>query len=310
MTIFEEMDRQLLPGFERIMIPLRGGKIRTLVGGSGPPVLMLHGDPQTHLCWHHIAPQLLERFTVVLTDLRGRGESHKPGRTADHRPYSKREMAVEQVHVMQHLGFDRFALVGHDRGARVARRLALDRPDAVTRLAVMDIVPALDFYEEANAEIAQDYFYFFFLTQPAPYPERLIAGDPTAFMSEILTGLTNDGLAYHPGALNAYLCASTAEDAIIAMCECFRAGISCDVEDDKADRAAGREIECPTLVFWGEKGVVGRHFEMRKIWQRWSKSVDFAPMPCGHFVPEEAPTLATRALLTFLESDDLPVGQG
>ena len=300
MTIFEDMDRELLPGFERATVPAEEGVIQTLIGGSGPPLLMLHGDPQTHLCWHRVAPELTDHFTVILADLRGRGESHKPGHTPDHRAYSKREMAAEQVVVMDKLGFDRFALVGHDRGARVARRLALDHPTKVDHLAVMDIVPALDFYEQANGAIAQDYFYFVFLTQPYPLPETLIAGDPDAFMRQILTGLTPDEVPYHTGALEAYLQASTAETAITAMCECFRAGITEDVEDDKRDRAAGRTIKCPTLVFWGEKGVVGRHFDMRNIWRQWATSVAFAPVPCGHFIPEEAPELVTKQLLAFL----------
>lgn len=306
MTIFEKMDRELLPGFERAMVPVKEGAIRTLIGGSGPPVLMLHGDPQTHLCWHGIAPQLTPHFTVVLTDLRGRGESHKPAHTPNHWPYSKREMAAEQIAVMEHLGFDRFALVGHDRGARVARRLALDHPDKVERLVVMDIIPALDFYEGTNSAIAHDYFYFFFLTQPYPSPEKLIAGDPDTFMRQILTGLTSDELPYYPGALEVYLRASTTEEAITAMCECFRAGISHDVENDKADRASGRRIRCPTLVFWGEKGVVGRHFDVRQIWRRWATSTSFAPMPCGHFIPEEVPDLATEHLLAFLQHGVMP----
>ena len=149
-----QLDNRLLPGFERMMIPVKEKAIRTLIAGSGPPLLMLHGDPQTHLCWHKIAPPLTDKFTIVLTDIRGRGETHKPGPSHDHRAYSKREMAAEQVDVMRHLGFERFSLIGHDRGARVARRLALDYPRAVERLVVMDIVPALDFYETANAAIA------------------------------------------------------------------------------------------------------------------------------------------------------------
>lgn len=306
---FEEMDRRLLPGFERMMIDAGDGAIRTLIGGSGPPLLMLHGDPQTHLCWHRVAPCLAQQFTVVLTDLRGRGESHRPGNSRDHRPYSKRVMAAEQAEVMRRLGFDRFALVGHDRGARVTRRLALDNPERVERLAVMDIVPALDFYDETNAAIAQDYYYFFFLTQPTPRPERLISGNPRAFMSEILMDLTTDANPYDPGALEAYLQASTSETAISAMCECFRAGISCDREDDAADRAAGRKIECPTLVLWGEQGVVGRHFDIPEVWRRWAVAPVFGPMPCGHFIPEEAPELATNALLGFFGRSDCLASQ-
>ena len=295
------VDDVLLRGFNRRIVTVEDGAILALVGGSGPPLLMLHGDPQTHLCWHRIAPELARHFTVVLTDLRGRGESHKPARSDDHGAYSKRAMAGEQAAVMARLGFDRFALVGHDRGARVARRLALDHPDKVTRLAVMDIVPALDFYERADAAIAQDYFYFFFLTQPHPAPERLIAGDPVHFMRQILTGLTVKEVPYDPLALHTYLQAATRADAIAAMCECFRAGISLDIEHDRQDRAAGRRIACPTLVFWGEEGVVGRHFDISAIWRGWTETVAFAPLPCGHFIPEEAPEAATELLLTFLQ---------
>lgn len=301
MTDFEDIDRLLLPAFERSMMRTKDGSVRVLVAGSGPPLLMLHGDPQTHLCWHRIAPELAERFTVVLTDLRGRGETHKPGPSSDHRPYSKRVMAAEQLEVMEQLGFSRFLLVGHDRGARVARRLALDHPEKVERLAVMDIVPALDFYERANAAIAQDYFYFFFLTQPHPQPETLIGGDPRAFMRQILVGLSTDAVPYDPEVLELYLQASSTEPAIVAMCECFRAGITRDVEADQQDRVAGRKIQCPTLVFWGETGVVGRHFDMRQIWRQWAETVSFAPMPSGHFIPEEVPELASERLLAFLQ---------
>ncbi|HIC81143.1 MAG TPA: alpha/beta hydrolase [Kiloniellaceae bacterium] len=295
-----ELDAVLLPGFERQWVAAPEGEILALVGGAGPPLLMLHGDPQTHLCWHGIAPHLAERFTVVLTDLRGRGESHKPGRSPDHRAYHKRTMAAEQLAVMEHLGFRRFALVGHDRGARVARRLALDHPNRVERLAVMDIVPALDFYERADSAIAQDYFYFFFLTQPAPLPERLIAGDPRAFMHQILTGLPGQAAPYDSRALEAYLAAASSAPAVAAMCECFRAGLTGDVAADRAGRAAGRQITCPTLVFWGEEGVVGRHFDVAAIWRAWAPEATFAPLPCGHFIPEEAPEAVTERLLAFL----------
>lgn len=303
MTIYENADRALLPGFERMTVSLPDGDVRTLVGGDGPPVLMLHGDPQTHLCWRKIAPALAQDFTVVLTDLRGRGETHKPGCDADHAPYSKRAMAAEQAAVMERLGFPRFSLVGHDRGARLARRLALDLPERVRSLAVMDIVPALDFYERADSAVAQDYFYFFFLTQAHPLPERLIAGDARAFMAQILTGLSSDAPpVFEADALEVYLRASTSEEAIRAMCECFRAGYGIDRAHDAEDRDAGRVIACPTLVFWGEQGVVGRHFDVPSIWRRWAPDARFAPLPCGHFIPEEAPD-ATLAHLRELLSE-------
>lgn len=300
MTIFEDADAKLLPSFERRWIEVAGGRLLALVGGAGPALLMLHGDPQTHLCWHHLAPKLTDRFTVVLTDIRGRGETHKPAHSADHNAYTKREMAAEQLTIMQMLGHETFSLVAHDRGARVARRLALDHPAVVTQLAVMDIIPALDFYENSNAQIAQDYFYFSFLTQDYPVPESLIAGDPEAFLRLILMGLSDRTVHYDKLALDAYLTANTAPEAITAMCECFRAGFHIDRQHDEADRVAGRKITCPTLVMWGERGVVGKLFDVERIWRGWCEQPQFAPMPSGHFIPEEAPDEALAALNGFL----------
>jgi len=300
MSIFEEADAKLLPGFERRIVEVGGQPVRVLTKGSGPALLMLHGDPQTHLCWHRMAPELAGRFSVVLTDIRGRGETHKPGPVDGGNAYTKREMAAEQLAVMRALGHERFALVGHDRGARVARRLALDHPDAVTRLVVMDVVPALDFYARSDAAIAQEYFYFSFLTQDYPIPDRLIAGDPEFFLRLILTGLSDRPVPYDELALKAYLAANTAPEVITAMCECFRAGYHLDRLHDRADRDAGRKISCPALVMWGERGVVGKHFDVRRIWEGWCDRADFAPMPGGHFIPEEVPDAAMAALRRFL----------
>lgn len=304
MTIFERADASLLPGFTRRFIDIAGRRLLVVTGGNGPPLLMLHGDPQTHLCWHHLALKLADRFSIVLPDIRGRGESHKPGHSEGRNAYSKREMAAEQLAVMRFLGHDSFVLVGHDRGARVARRLALDNPGAVTRLVVMDIVPALDFYENSNAAIAQDYFYFSFLTQDYPIPDRLIAGDPDAFLRLILSGLSDRPVRYHDLALQAYLTANATPAAVTAMCECFRAGYHIDRLHDRADRAAGRRIACPTLVMWGERGVVGRHFDVERIWSGWCDQPRFAPMPSGHFIPEEVPDHALAALNGFLATPD------
>jgi len=299
---FEAADRRLLPGFERRMVSTGDAEIRTLVAGSGPPVLLLHGDPQTHLCWHPVAPRLTDRFTVVLTDLAGRGESRSTAPASAPDLYAKRVQAAQQVAVMQALGHDRFAVVGHDRGARVARRLALDHPDRVSRLAVLDIIPALDFYEATTAEIAQAYYYFFFLTQPKPAPERLIAGDPKGFMGEILTGLSDRAVPYDPGALDLYLRSAARPAMVEAMCDCFRAGYTIDRDHDRQDRAAGRTIECPTLVGWGETGVVGKLFDVRSIWRRWAPEARFLPLPSGHFMPEEVPEPLTAALREFLDA--------
>lgn len=261
---------------------------------------MLHGDPQTHLCWHALAPKLSDQFTVVLTDIRGRGESHKPAYVKGINAYSKREMANEQVAVMSALGHDTFSLVAHDRGARVARRLALDHPKTVSQLVVMDIIPALDFYERTNAEIAQDYFYFYFLTQDYPIPDRLISGDPEGFIRTILFGLSDKIVCFENSALEAYLKANTTPEAITAMCECFRAGYHIDRLHDEADRTAGRVITCPTLVMWGKHGVVGQHFDVQQIWESWCDEPSFSGIPCGHFIPEEAPREALVALKRFL----------
>lgn len=300
MSSFEAVDAKLLPGFQRRFVEIEGNSILTLVGGAGPGFLMLHGDPQTHLCWHAIAPRFTDRFTVVLADLRGRGESHKPGPGQVPNPYAKRIMAAEQIAVMRELGFDRFTLVGHDRGARVARRMALDHPDSIECLCVMDIVPAFDLYEKTTAEIAQEYFYFYFLTQPYPQPENLIAGDATAFQRQILFGLGGKLVPYDEDALATYLRSSTDPASIFAMCECFRAGYSIDRQHDAADREAGRTISCRTLVMWGDAGVIGRHFDVRAIWNEWCDHACFAPMPSGHFIPEEAPAEAYSALDAFL----------
>ncbi|WP_404404094.1 alpha/beta fold hydrolase [Pelagibacterium halotolerans] len=303
MTIFEDADQRLLPGFRRQPVEIDGNVIMTLSAGQGPALLMLHGDPQTHLCWHHLAPALKGRFSVVLTDIRGRGESHKPGHVEGDNAYTKRKMADEQLAVMKKLGHDRFSLVAHDRGARVARRLTLDHPEAVERLAVMDIIPALDFYEHVDAGLAQDYFYFSFLTQDHPIPERLIAGDPEGFLSLILQGLSDSRVPYDDHALEAYMTANAAPEAITAMCECFRAGYHIDRRHDRADREAGKRISCPTLVMWGEKGIIGKHFDVRAVWERWCEQVSFAPVPSGHFIPEEAPEEALAQLIAFLDTD-------
>ena len=301
MNIFEEADEKLLPGFRRQFVEIEGNRILTLTSGKGPALLMLHGDPQTHLCWHQLVPKLTDRFTVILTDLRGRGESHKPAQAGKGDAYAKRVQAAEQLSVMRALGHETFSIIAHDRGARVARRLTLDHPEAVTQLVVMDIIPALDFYENSNAEIAQDYFYFSFLTQDYPIPEQLIAGDPEAFLRLILQGLSDQPVPYDELAMAAYLKANTEPAAVAAMCECFRAGFHIDRHHDEEDRRQGRKITCPTLIMWGEKGVVGRHFDVEKIWRGWCESPKFSAMPSGHFIPEEAPEAALEAIEAFLK---------
>ncbi len=300
MIRFEEVDAALLLGFERRVVKVEGNDILTLTAGEGPPVLMLHGDPQTHLCWHEIAPDLARDHTVILTDLRGRGESHVPQGDAQGAAYAKRVHAAEQVAVMRALGHERFAVLGHDRGARVARRMALDHAERITHLAVLDVVPVLDLYDGYTAEVAQDYFYFNFLTQPAEVTEPLIAGDAEAFMRAILFGLPGARPGYDPRALDIYLKSAARDAQVAAMCACFRAGYFIDRAHDRADRGAGCMIGCPTLVAWGENGAMGRHFDMARLWRRWCSDAAFVPLPCGHFIPEEAPGKALAALRALL----------
>jgi len=305
MTLFEEADAQLLPGFERAVVSVDGNQIMTLSAGSGPPLLMLHGDPQTHLCWHAIAPRFTDRFTVILADIRGRGESHKPPHQAGKNAYSKREMAGELLSLMETLGHTHFSLVGHDRGARVARRLALDFPHTVEKLVLMDIVPALDLYANTNASIAQDYFYFYFLTQDYPVPDQLIKSDAANFLRLILLGLSDKPVIYSPIALKAYLLANTTPEAVTAMCECFRAGLHIDQEHDKQDQSTNKKIICPTLIMTGDKGVIGRHFDVEKIWNHWCVRPKFVSMPAGHFIPEEAPVAAFDAIDNFFTNENV-----
>jgi haloacetate dehalogenase len=284
------------PGFERRRIDTPGATIHTLVGGSGPPLLLIHGYPQTHVEWHKIAPRLAERFTVVLTDLRGYGDSSKPADGDGHASYSKRAMALDQVEVMRALGHDRFAVVGHDRGARVAWRLAVEHPDRVSRLAVLDIVPLP--YSTMSREFATQYFHWFFLIQPAPFPETLIGNNAEFYLrsrflrpSAGTAGITNEAFAEY---LRCFKDAAT----IHATCEDYRAGATIDLEHSSADGA--RRVICPLLVLWGERGTVGRLYDVMKIWREHATNVTGAALPAGHFLPEEVPDQTLSALQSFL----------
>ncbi|MEV4496161.1 alpha/beta hydrolase [Micromonospora arborensis] len=266
--------------------------IRVRVAGSGPPLLLLHGFPQTHLMWHRVAPGLAEHFTVVVTDLRGYGDSGKPPTTADHGPYSKRAMARDQVEVMQQLGFDRFRLAGHDRGARCAYRLALDHPDAVERLAVLDIVPTIDALERTDLEVANLWWRWFFLAQPAPLPETLIAADPEAFYF----GRHHE--LFSPQALAGYRAAVADPATIHAQCEDYRAMMTLDLDHDRADRGRCR-ITAPLLTLWGRRSPIDRWFDVEAVWQEWATDVRGHAIDCGHFLPEEAPDRIVSEFLNF-----------
>ena len=284
------------PGFQRRRIQTSGATIHTLVGGNGPPLLLIHGYPQTHVEWHKIAPRLAERFRVVLTDLRGYGDSSKPEDGDGHANYSKRAMALDQLEVMRALGHDRFAVVGHDRGARVGWRLAVEHPDRISRLAVLDIVPLP--YSTMSREFATQYFHWFFLIQPAPFPETLIGNNAEFYLrSRFLRpsagtgGITNEAFAE-------YLRCFKDPATIHATCEDYRAGATIDLEHSNADGA--RRVTCPLLVLWGERGTVGRLYDVMKIWREHATNVMGAALPAGHFLPEEVPDQTLSALFSFL----------
>jgi haloacetate dehalogenase len=279
---------------------------RTGGNRAGPPLLLLHGYPQTHATWHRVAQQLAPDYCLVIPDLRGYGDSAKPQPAAapelDHAQQSKRAMAADMAALMRSLGHERFAVVGHDRGARVAHRLALDRPACVERLAVVDIAPTLDMYEATEMRFATWYYHWFFLIQPAPLPERMIGGDPSFYLRWCLGGWGSDGLAFiEPEALAEYERCFCRADAIHAACEDYRASASIDLEHDRASRAAGAKVACDMLVLWGERGVIGRLFDPLATWRaQCAAKVGGQVMAAGHFIPEELPDETAAHLLAFL----------
>ena len=273
--------------------------INTLIGGSGPPLLLLHGYPQTHLIWHRVAPELAKHYTVVATDLRGYGASEKPVGLEDHANYSKREMAKDQVEVMRQLGFDSFYLCGHDRGARVSHRLAIDHPDAVKRVMLLDISPTLTMYEQTTMDFARSYWWWFFLIQPTPFPESMVAAAPDTFLKKKI-GWGYGGLsAFTAETYAAYLACVSDPATMHGMCEDYRAAASIDLEHDRADRIAGKKIACPVNVLWGEHGVVNRCFKPIEVWQRVANDVRGKTVPCGHYIPEEVPEELLQEMIHF-----------
>lgn len=294
-------DTPLFPGFESCRIATDDAvEIHTLIGGNGPPLLMLHGHPQTHAIWHKVAPALAERFTLVLTDLRGYGDSSKPAGAPSHQNYSKRVMANDMLQVMRTLGHTRFRVLAHDRGARVAHRLAADHGAAVARMVLLDIAPTLAMYEQTTELFARLYWHWFFLIQPAPLPERLIEADPAAYVRDLM-GRRHGGLApFDARALAAYTRCIALPGAAHGMCEDYRASAGIDLDHDREDRAQGRRVAPPLLVLWGEHGVVHHCFRPLAEWQRVADDVRGGPLPCGHYIPEEAPDALLAHAIPFL----------
>jgi haloacetate dehalogenase len=291
----------LFPGFESELIEVNGVKIMARKGGSGRPLLLLHGHPQTHAIWHRVAQQLAKSHTVVMTDLRGYGDSSKPQGSQDHLNYSKRVMALDQIEVMRHFGFSEFDVLAHDRGARVAHRLALDHPKAVKRLVLLDIAPTLAMYEKTSNQFARSYWHWFFLIQPAPMPERLIEADPSAYVRDVL-GRRSAGLApFDARALAEYVRCIELPGAAHGLCEDYRASASIDLIHDQLDIDTKNFLHQPLLVLWGEQGVVNQCFEPLKEWSKLAVNVKGHALPCGHYIPEEAPELMLSQVQSFLE---------
>jgi haloacetate dehalogenase len=291
----------LFPGFESELIEVNGVTIMARKGGSGRPLLLLHGHPQTHAIWHRVAQQLAKSHTVVMTDLRGYGDSSKPQGSQDHLNYSKRVMALDQIEVMRHFGFSEFDVLAHDRGARVAHRLALDHPKAVKRLVLLDIAPTLAMYEKTSNQFARSYWHWFFLIQPAPMPERLIEADPSAYVRDVL-GRRSAGLApFDARALAEYVRCIELPGAAHGLCEDYRASASIDLIHDQLDIDTKNFLHQPLLVLWGEQGVVNQCFEPLKEWTKLAVNVKGHALPCGHYIPEEAPELMLSQVQSFLE---------
>ena len=280
---------------------VNGLNIHCRIGGEGPPLLLLHGHPQTHVIWHKVADQLAENFTVVAADLRGYGDSDKPPASEAGASYSKRIMARDQLMLMQSFGFTQFSVLAHDRGARVAHRLALDHPDAVTRMILLDIAPTLAMYTQANEEFARAYWHWFFLIRPTPLPETLIEADPENYLRTVM-GTRSAGMGpFTDDAFSEYLRCLKLPGAAIAICEDYRASAGLDLEHDQADIDAGNKLKCPLLALWGEKGTVGRCFSPLHEWQKVALNVDGNALASGHYIAEEIPELLLEYTLDFLK---------
>jgi haloacetate dehalogenase len=288
---------RFFPGFAAFRIDTAETAINGVMGGHGPPLLLLHGYPQTHLEWHRIAPALAQRFTVVATDLRGYGDSGKPADGKNHEGHCKRSMARDQIAVMKTLGFTRFAVVGHDRGGRVAHRMALDHPQAVSRLAVLDIVPTYRLYASVTKQFATVYYHWFFLIQPAPLPETLLGNNTDFYLRDgAFRGLVPRVISEEMYA--EYLRCYRDPATLHAMCEDYRAGATIDLEHDEAD--LGIKVACPLLAIWGSKGAMHPLYDVLATWRERAADVQGRPLPGGHWLPEQLPDELTALLLPFL----------
>ena len=290
----------LLPGFEYRRTDVAGTAVNCAVRGSGPPLLLLHGYPENHLMWRHVAPVLARDHTVVLADLRGYGDSGKPAPDAAGLVYSKRFMAHDQVGLMRQLGFGHFQLAAHDRGARVAHRLVLDYPGVVTRLAVLDIVPTRHVLGHVTRAMATAYYHWFFLATPNGIAEHLIGADPAFWVRSLIGPLLGEGASIEPEVMKDYIRCFRDPRTIAGSCADYRSAAGIDLVHDEESFAAEQKIECPVLALWGTQAFVGRGYEPLSVWQQYAADVRGHALPTGHFLPEEAPDLVSAALRDFL----------
>jgi haloacetate dehalogenase len=292
--------QRLLPAFAYQRMDVEGLTVNYAISGSGPPLLLLHGYPQNHLMWRRVAPALARDHTVVLADLRGYGDSGKPAPDAAGLVYAKRSMARDQVGLMRQLGFPQFQLAGHDRGARVAHRLTLDHPGAVTRLAILDIVPTRHVLHNVTLAMATTYYHWFFLSTGTGIPERLIGADPGYWVRSLIAPLLGEGASIDPEAMEDYIRCFRDPRTVAASCADYRSAVSTDLAHDDETFAAGQRIDCPLLALWGAQGFVGRGYQPLAVWQQYATDVRGQELPTGHFLPEEAPELVIEALRDFL----------
>lgn len=287
----------MFEGFEQRRVDTGETEINLVVGGNGPPLLLLHGYPQTHTMWHKVAPRLAAEFTVVAADLRGYGDSGKPTGDPEHFNYSKRAMARDQAEAMRNLGFASFFLAGHDRGARVAHRLTKDFPDRVMKLATLDIIPTHRMFQIVNKDMALNTYHWFFLSQPFDFPERVIGGDAEHFIRHSFQRGPNWETIFPAEALEEYVRCSTDPDTIHAICEDYRAGASIDLAHDEEDFET--KVSCPHLALWSHRGYVGRTQDVLSVWRDYSTDVRGKSMPSGHYIAEELPEETYEELRSF-----------
>lgn len=283
-------------------IETAAGRFRLRHGGNGPPLLLLHGNPQTHAMWHRLAPVLAQKYTVIAPDLRGYGGSHKPPASADHAAYAKTVMALDMVEIMKEFGHERFQVVAHDRGARVAHRLALDHPDRVQKLAVLDIIPTLEHFERTDMAFALGYYHWFWLAQPHPFPETLINAAPETWFKAHTSREPKDDAFFHPEAFADYLAHVRDPEMVRGMCEDYRAATTIDLVDDRRSRTAGRKVECPLLALWGTKGKISQWYDALAVWRAYAVGpVTGGGVNSGHYLAEEAPDEVQQWLEGFLD---------